>query len=595
MIFLKNIKKSYGDRIVLDDLTMHFEGGSITVIKGVSGCGKTTLLNVIGGIIKDFTGEYTIHGVDSKVAMKKGFKDTIAYVFQQSLLFQHFDVWHNLTFILNDEDKILHYAKMFNVEHLLHKKVQEISNGERQRISIIRALLIEPQILLCDEPSASLDSVQSESLAKELAQLKALHKTVIIVTHEHSFDGIADRIVHIHYGKIISVEERKKEEQVVHYTVKSEPQKRKSYLKNDIQFAVQRSKKTKLIVNICFIIIFLSSLFSTALSLHFSSNYKGYIYESYPYHMISLKKKSLERLHSKDYNLKYKVYEDVEYRLHNTIIYPLYAYKDSAFRIPKAIDIGTFAQKENEILVNEQYVTNVLKLNDATDAIGSVVYVKDQPYKITGVLTNNKNIMKKIAKNNAYKRDFNVPLVFMKYDELRKIGTILPNIQVMASVQNIPPGSSNFQFISDNFKFIWLSEVEVRVATIVFFMKIFFVSLSSLAIIIFLFSINLIYLSLYYRKKEFGFLQLFSVTKKRVRRIVFIEYFMKVALAILVSDALYVIIGILIKKEIGFMFWLNIQEIIVLHIILIGYIYVLTYIPLYRILRKPIIKLIQDS
>ncbi|MEF2784002.1 hypothetical protein WKT02_11105 [Erysipelotrichaceae bacterium HCN-30851] len=100
-------------------------------------------------------------------------------------------------------------------------------------------------------------------------------------------------------------------------------------------------------------------------------------------------------------------------------------------------------------------------------------------------------------------------------------------------------------------------------------------------------------MELYSRKKEFGFLHLFSVTKGRIKRLVLLENINKIFIAIIVSDVAYILLGMWIRWHYGFMFWLTIPEFIGMHIILIVYILLLTRLPLYVILKQPIITLIQ--
>lgn len=591
MIMLKEIEKTYGNRKVLTDINITFNDQSITVVKGVSGCGKTTLLNILGGLIEDYAGEYIIDGVDAKKLMKNGYQKHIAYIFQQSLLFQHMNVMDNLLFIRDDTASIMDYVHLFQMEHLLYKSVVELSNGERQRVSIIRALLLEPQILLCDEPSASLDAQQSAVLAEAIKQLKVLNKTVIIATHEDCFDAIADRVLDIHYGKLQCQEEMPKTiTSIPAIEDKKEKQLYKSSLKRDIFFAFRRSKKSSVFANICFIIIFLSFFLSASMFLHFSKSYKDYVYKSYPYQMIYLNKNAFNKVNE----MKYKIYENVSYHTKDAEIYPIYDYRDSVLRIPNAIAAGNFTNDKHKVMVNQIYVNHVLHVKNISSVIGRTIQIENQTYTIAGVMSSDKNLLELITKNAGYDRNFDQPVIFMQYTQLCKIGKITSSDHLMVSVQNTPQGSANLQFLSDNVGLPWLSMVNENVTAISFFMTVFLVCLGSIAIIIFLFSINLIYLSLFYRKKEFGVLQLLSIAKTRIRRIIFFEYFMKILFALILCDFLYVAIGIFIDKQIGFMFWLSLSEIFIIHICLFCYIYVLTFFPLRKILKKSTIELIQD-
>ena len=170
MIQLQNITKKF-DREVLKNVTLQFEEGNIYVLKGISGSGKTTLLNILSVLDTHYNGTYLFDHINVKKANKQKRKmiaSQISYVFQKSLLFKNLTVKENLLFIKNDESKILDYAKIFQVTDLLNKKVESLSGGEKQRIALIRALLLDSKLLLLDEPTSSLDPKNSLLFAQTL-------------------------------------------------------------------------------------------------------------------------------------------------------------------------------------------------------------------------------------------------------------------------------------------------------------------------------------------------------------------------------------------------------------------------------------------
>ena len=154
-IRLENVSKSY-DRPVLKSLNYHFESGRLYVIKGVSGCGKSTLLSIIGGVEKEYDGR----------VMYDPPKLRSAYIFQRSLLLASLTVRENLQLICWDAEKVNEHAEMLGIRDLLDKLPGTLSGGERQRAAIERALLREPQLLLADEPTASLDDANSRKIAE---------------------------------------------------------------------------------------------------------------------------------------------------------------------------------------------------------------------------------------------------------------------------------------------------------------------------------------------------------------------------------------------------------------------------------------------
>ena len=154
-IRLENLNKSFDGRPVLKDITYTFESGKLYVIKGVSGCGKTTLLNILGKVDTEYEGICETGGVRT------------AMIFQKSLLLGGLTVRENLLLIRNDPQSIKRLAGQLGIVSLLKKYPSEISGGERQRASVARALLNAPQLLLADEPTASLDAENSDKIAED--------------------------------------------------------------------------------------------------------------------------------------------------------------------------------------------------------------------------------------------------------------------------------------------------------------------------------------------------------------------------------------------------------------------------------------------
>jgi putative ABC transport system ATP-binding protein/lipoprotein-releasing system ATP-binding protein len=185
---LSHLNKSFA-KPVLRDLSYTFESGRLYVIKGISGCGKTTLLNILGGIDAEYEGE---------VRQEKPL--ICGYVLQKSLLLTGLTARDNLLLIRNDPVRAERLAAEFGVSSLLDKYPSELSGGERQRVSVVRALLNEPQLILADEPTASLDGENSAKIAAMLAGLRRSDRIIVVATHENCFDELADVILRVDYG-----------------------------------------------------------------------------------------------------------------------------------------------------------------------------------------------------------------------------------------------------------------------------------------------------------------------------------------------------------------------------------------------------------
>lgn len=179
MLELKDISLTFGNKMIFNHLNFHFEDKHVYVIRGESGKGKTTLLNVITDYVRPDSGE---------VLMDK--QDCLGYLYQDETLFSNLTVRENL-FIkfaaasrsFEFESLIRHILQSLKVGDLIDRKVELLSGGERQRIQIASMLLDDPNIILMDEPTSKLDSENSGNIM-DIIKNTFQEKTVIIVTHE---------------------------------------------------------------------------------------------------------------------------------------------------------------------------------------------------------------------------------------------------------------------------------------------------------------------------------------------------------------------------------------------------------------------------
>jgi len=171
---------------VVLDYDFSVKAGDIVTIQGRSGVGKTTLLNVIAGFEKAYSGEVMWQG-DSLLSQKVA-QRPVSMLFQEHNLFEHLSVWQNLQFGLQGDDsdqQIRQAAAILEVAEQLDKSPMQLSGGQRQRIAILRTLLRPEPIVLLDEPFAELDSTTrliANDWVRETA--KATNKTVLLVTHQ---------------------------------------------------------------------------------------------------------------------------------------------------------------------------------------------------------------------------------------------------------------------------------------------------------------------------------------------------------------------------------------------------------------------------
>lgn len=220
MLELKNIKKTYKigeiETRALDGISVAFREKEFVAILGKSGSGKTTCLNIIGGLDRYDSGELTIKGKKTSDFSDKDWdayrNNSIGFVFQSYNLIMHLSIVDNveLGMTLSGVSSVEKHARALEVleqvglkEHL-HKKPNQLSGGQMQRVAIARALANNPEILLCDEPTGALDTVTSMQIM-DLIKDVARDRLVIMVTHNPDIaEKYADRIIRFEDGKIIS-------------------------------------------------------------------------------------------------------------------------------------------------------------------------------------------------------------------------------------------------------------------------------------------------------------------------------------------------------------------------------------------------------
>lgn len=194
-IEFKNIKKKYDKKVILDNFNLSIEEGEFLTVIGRSGCGKTTLLKMINGLINPDEGEILVKGKSTKNVDIIKLRRNIGYVIQGSMLFPHMSVEENISYVpnlLNKKNKlktknaINKWMKIVDLEEdLLKRYPSQLSGGQQQRVGIARALAASPDILLMDEPFGAVDEITRSSLQDEIIRIqKESNITIIFITHD---------------------------------------------------------------------------------------------------------------------------------------------------------------------------------------------------------------------------------------------------------------------------------------------------------------------------------------------------------------------------------------------------------------------------
>lgn len=605
-ITVENIEKNY-DKPVLKKISHEFIGGRLYVIKGVSGCGKTTFLNIIGGIEGDYAGEIYID--DRQCENIDELRNMTGYVFQSSLLLADITIMDNLLLIRNDSGCVMGLCKEFGVEDLVDKYPSELSGGERQRIAVVRAMLNNPGVLIADEPTASLDEANSINTAEIIAGLKEQGRIIIVATHEDYFDELADEIIYLDYGEIEKTVKNnctRAEKTVVGIKpVSTENVTRISVVK----YCVKRDKKLfKPVSLLPFVIMFLLIMLVSTIQNNFKSEYLKSITEHYPTDTFSIFENQLEAFSYRD---DLKIYDYYTFEDNGVTAYYLADSKDSVFAIDGMLMYGEFPDKSDEIIVSYEFVKDKFKNEtDIETLVGRKYIFMDKEFIISGILYSMDDEILQEGRtadfssyysNDIYYRRNIGSNIYIPYDMIKTLGDsdikiygdlkilmvsypdLFEHDEVIREMEMLNGGNNVNEYYSK------VENAQSALDGMAIILTVIFIVCFVISCV---FMSSQIQIELFYRRKELGFLQIFGLSKKRVKGLIFTGYLIKLTAALAIAIVAYILCigGYFVVT--GHLVMLNILHIlIVLSVIALFYCGTLK-LTIRRFLKKPVIELI---
>lgn len=595
MICLNHLSKSFREP-VLKNIDYQFSKGKIYVIKGVSGCGKSTLLNILGGLETEYDGKYLFEGTNINELNNAEFdhyRSRIGYVFQNSLLLSNLTIEQNLLFVSQNQSAISYYAEKLGVQHLLNKYPEQLSGGERQRISIIRALLNTPSLILADEPTASLDNENSIKTAEIFESISNEDNIIIIATHENCFDDIADEIINLDYGEIHGVDKKDKTKQSK--TVPNiAPTENKKF--GCIRYAILRNRKKLRFRSLLPAILILTILLCcTSVFFNFQREYVKQVAGECPITVFPLEKYEYQRTQDQ---FDYFLYPNYVIQTNDYICYPLFEKENSGLSYQNVIEYGTFPSEPMEVVVNQKYIENFFGNQNYAQYIGKEISIENHQFTISGVLSNlGKDSQADLVYYNEYYDTEIESQIFMPYQTLQKYGTEQNSDFVMVRLDNLYDNFKTTNALREELHSpvsIWdveINELNTLISAIYF---IAMLMVLIVAVIALLFIKNEIYLELYYRRKEFGYLQVFNVPQKTVKKIIIAEYTLKSFLSVVCATILYLLIASIVWAIKGINGFIPISIVCVFLIVVLVYVWIMAAIPCRKFLKQKIITLIRE-
>lgn len=548
---LKKISKDYNLKkrtiSILEDINLTINKGEIISIYGESGSGKSTLLNIIGGLDKSFNGELLFENKDIKSNLDIYRNQNIGFVFQNFNLISYLNLIDNVEMPLlvsnlsRKKRKELSKKALIKVglkDHM-YKRPNELSGGERQRVAIARAIIKEPKILICDEPTGSLDSKNTKEIIKIFLNLSQMGHTIIIATHSNEVAKISNKVITIKDGSIYSEIIQDDFLEFYEKVKLTKKIKKSSFLKTTI-LSLKNSKQ-KIFRNMIISLGSSIGIMSLIVTMSMSSGIKNHINKAI---IESRNSKILEIYNEKqDGNvLISKKFEDKDLEIINKIDIKnislgytekgIFNFKENNV-IHSFDNINTYSESLNEALLlegdfpNENEVLVNSNMKDIIKTEGTIFIetpFKNNVFKVSGV----------------YEDGLSEKNIYFNYKDLEKVYDVKPNV-LFLETDNI---SLTKQKILEKGYFISYIEESLKIFNETFDIIIYILLIACILSLIIssVMIMVVLYISVLERTKEIGTFRAFGFTKKDIRKIFISDGFLFGLISGLIGIALSIII-----------------------------------------------------
>lgn len=484
---------------------------------------------------------------------------------------------------------------------MLDKKPDCLSGGEKQRISLIRALLLDSKLMLLDEPTSSLDPINSKKLVNYINKIDKKNRIIIIATHKDIYDDIADCILEISYGNITKIKDKSVDNgkyDIVSYEHFKDDKKNcyKNTIKYDLLFARKRRKK-KIFVGLISFFLFLIIFSMVSIIINIKREFTKSKANDYPLTIIpasEFEENELSDIIDKKY-YNYKIDTD------NYSAYILLNDFETMLSKEKVLKYGKFPRDNSEVLVNDEFIQEMYNDNDYNRYINKEINIKNNRFIISGIIQSDKNNDFEIYEAIPFYKEIGVlfknnvsPAVFIPYERMKEIGILNTDygILISLSVDNAIDlyNSEN----SEIYNLPWLSRINDSYGDIIYIVKIIIIAFVILLIFVFIFIDNKILLELRYKQKEIGYLQLFRISINRIKFIYLYEHLYEILIALLLSIFAFYFMCYCILLKTNMSYFLTIDVLSLIITIIIIYLYLLIIVPVSRFTKKSIIKLINS-